>query len=42
MPYKEEAQLNSMTSKKEVGQAAEGPMKMKLLMKEESLVKREL
>ena len=33
MPYKEEAQLNFMTSRKEVDQSGEGPMKKKLLMK---------
>jgi len=42
MSYKEEARLNFMTSRKEIHQVAEGPMKKKLLMRRESIVKREL
>ena len=40
-PYKEEARLNSTTSRKEVDQVDEGPTNKKLLMKGESLIKRE-
>ena len=42
MPYKEEAWLNSMTSRKEIDQAAGEPTKKKLLMKRVSAVEREL